>query len=75
MSSGTTYSVEVDGVMLPDIRFASGRIAYATKGQHEQCQPRIAPDKLGEARRSFFTETLFKKRDKEEVTKEADPLT
>lgn len=75
MSSGTTYSIEVDGEMVPDIRFASGRIAYGTKGQHEQCQPRIQPDKLAEARRGFFSETLYRKRDKEEVAKEVDPLT
>ena len=75
--SETTYSIEVDGVMVPDIRFASGRIAYGTKGQHEQCQPRIQPDKLVQARREFFTETLFKKRERDDATKEVvvDPLT
>ena len=73
-------TVMVDGALVPDIRCSDGRIAYGTKGQHEQCQPRIAPDKLGQARREFFTETLFKKRDREEVVKAtdggiADPLT
>lgn len=62
---------EVEGNLVPDIRCSDGRIAYGTKGQHEQCQPRIAPDKLAEARRGFFSETLYRKRDKEEV----DPLT
>lgn len=65
-------TVMVDGALVPDIRCSDGRIAYGTKGQHEQCQPRIQPDKLVQARREFFTETLYRKRDKEEVAKEVE---
>lgn len=65
----TPIFVSVDGKQLPDIKSAFGRAAYQT-GQHTQCQPHVSPEDLKQKRVGFFTETICKKRDKEEVAKE-----
>ena len=57
----TPKFVDVDGRPVPDIRYAYGRQAYNTRGQHPECQPRIAPDLLARKRREFF-EGLYPKR-------------
>lgn len=44
---------------IPDIRTSFGRESYNTKGQHEQCQPKIQPGELFKRRKEFFSETLF----------------
>lgn len=61
----TPAFVNVDGRELPDIRKAFGRQAYGTKGQHEQCQPRISPEDVRARRKAFFSETLFVKKSEE----------
>lgn len=69
MSNGQQFTpafVNVDGRDLPDVKKAFGRQAYGTKGQHEQCQPRISPEDLRARRKSFFNETLFPKRKDDE---------
>ena len=47
---------------MPDVRYWYGREAYKTKGQHQQCQPKVPPDELLARRREFF-QSLYHKED------------